>query len=219
MTPVLGDGAGDAMAGDEPAGSGPGTGLFGLARGPVPRWVAYLQVALFVGVGVALLIGGIRRYDAVQPVAGGRTTTGTVVAVSTTQSCGRHGCSTHWVPTIRFTSASGHTVTFNGPESNTETTTGDHVRVSYDPGNPALAKDVSAGVGDAFLLMGVGSLVILAGFVSFIFGFRRLHAMFNLASARDGTGWVGHSGLHSRPGISAGVAVMVAMVVVQRVMH
>lgn len=151
------------MADDESTGSPFGTGLLGSTARPVPRWVAYLQVALFVGVGVALLLGGIHRYDAAQPIAAGRTTTGTVVAVNTTQSCGRHGCSTHWVPAIKFRAANRRTFTFVGPESNNEITSGDHVPVSYDPTNPGLARDISAGAGDAFLLMGIGTLAILAG--------------------------------------------------------
>lgn len=163
MTPFLGTGDGDTMADDESTGSPFGTGLLGSTARPVPRWVAYLQVALFVGVGVALLLGGIHRYDAAQPIAGGRTTTGTVVAVNTTQSCGRHGCSTHWVPAIKFRAANRRTFTFVGPESNNEITSGDHVPVSYDPTNPGLARDISAGAGDAFLLMGIGTLAILAG--------------------------------------------------------
>src|SRR5215472_6351340 len=132
------------------------TGLFGLTRRPVPRWIAHLQFAVFIGVGVALLIGGVHRYDAARPIAGGKTTTGTVVAVSTGQNCGRHGCSTDWVPTIQFTAANGHTFTFAGPESGNAINTGDPVRVSYDPGNPAAARDMSAGAGNAWLLMGVG---------------------------------------------------------------
>lgn len=194
------------------------TGPFGLTRKPVPRWVAYLQFVLFIGIGVALLIGGIRRYDAVQPIAGGRTTIGTVVAVNTGQSCGRHGCSTYWVPAIQFT-ANGHNFTFAGPESSNSINTGDHVQVSYDPSNRAFARDMSAGVGKAWMLMGFGALAILAGSASFLLGFRRLHARLNLTSARDESGWVGHSGLHSVREISAGTAVMVAIVILQHVMH
>jgi hypothetical protein len=194
------------------------TGFFGLTGNPVPRWVAYLQSALFVVIGVALLISGIRRYDAVQPIAGGRTTTGTVIAVNTGQNCGRHGCSAYWVPTIQFT-ANGHNFTFAGPESGNSMNTGDRVQVSYDPGNPAVARDTSAGVGKAWLLMGFGVLAILAGLASFLLGFRRLHAMLNLTSARDESGWAGHTGLHSVRGISVGVAVMAAIVILQYVMH
>ena len=194
-------------------------GLSGLTRKPVPRWVAHLQFAVFAGIGVALLIGGIRRYDAVQPIAGGRSTTGTVVAVDTGQSCGRHGCSAYWVPTIQFTAANGRTFSFAGPESNDPVNTGDQVQVSYDPGNPASARDLSAGVGKAWMLIGFGALAILAGSVSFLLGFRRLHAILSLTPARDGSGWVGHSGLHSVRGISAGVAVLVVIVILQHVVH
>lgn len=193
-------------------------GFARLTRNPAPRWVAYLQSALFAGIGVAVLIGGIHRYDAVQPMAGGRTAAGTVVAVSTGQNCGRHGCSTYWVPTIQFT-ANGHNFTFAGPESGNAISTGDRVRVSYDPGDPASARDVSAGAGQAWLLIAFGALAILAGLASFLLGFRRLHAMLNLTPARDEGGWAGHSGLHSVRGISAGVAVMVVIVVLQRVIH
>jgi Protein of unknown function (DUF3592) len=203
----------------ESTGARPGTGFFGLTRNQVPRWVAYLQVALLVGIGVVVLIGGVRRYDAVQPLPGGRTTTGTVVAVATGQNCGRHGCSTYWVPTIQF-AASGHDFSFAGPESGSAMNTGDQVNVSYDPGNPALARDMSAGTGSAWILIAVGALAILAGLASFLLGFRRLHAMLNLTSARDDEGgWVGHSRLHSVRGISVGVAVMAAIVILRLVAH
>ena len=154
--------------------------VFGLTRRSVPRWAAYLQLALFAGVGVALLIGGMRRYDAVQPVAGGRTTTGTVVAVSTGQNCGRHGCSAYWVPAIQFTAANGRTVTFTGPESGSPVNAGDQVRVSYDPGDPAVARDMSAGAGDAWRLVGLGVLAILAGPAAILLRFRRFQALAGL---------------------------------------
>jgi Protein of unknown function (DUF3592) len=210
--------AGDAVGGGESMGSQLGTGFFGLTRNPAPRWVAYLQFALLVVVGVVLLISGIRRYDAVQPMAGGRTTNGTVVAVNTGQNCGRHGCSTYWVPTIQFT-ANGRNVIFAGPESGNPINTGDQVQVSYDPNHPALARDISAGVGRALTLMGFGVLAIFAGSASFLLGFRRLHTMLNLTSARDETGWVGHSDVHSVRGISVGVVFMVAIVILQHVVH
>jgi hypothetical protein len=157
--------------------------LFGLTRKPVPRWVAHLRFAVFIGIGVALLIGGMRRYDAAAPIAGGRTTTGTVTTVSTGQNCGRHGCSAYWVPEIQFTAANGRTVTFAGPESGNPIDTGDQVRVSYDPGNPATARDMSAGPGDSWMLIGFGALAILAGAASFLLGFRRFRPLLNLASA------------------------------------
>lgn len=210
--------AGDTVGGGESMGSQLQPGFFGLTRNPAPRWVAYLQFAFLVVIGVALLVAGIRRYDAVQPIAGGRTTTGTVIAVNTGRDCGRHGCSIYWVPTIQFT-ANGHNFIFAGPDSSNSINPGDQVHVSYDPGHPAFARDMSAGAGKAWTLMGFGALAILAGSASFLLGFRRLHATLNLTSARDETGWVGHSGLHSVRGLSAGVVFMVAIVILQHVMH
>lgn len=154
--------------------------LYKVTRRQAPRRVAYLQFAILIGVGVALLAGGVRRYDAVQPVAGGRTTTGTIVAVSTGQSCGRHGCSAYWVPAIRFTAATGRAFTFTGPESSSPVNTGDQVQVSYDPGNPASARDLSAGVGKSWLLAGFGALAILAGSASLLLRFSWLHAVLGL---------------------------------------
>jgi len=151
--------------------------LFGLTRGPVPRWVAHVQLAVFVGVGVALLIGGVRRYDAVQPIAGGKTATGTVVSVGTGQNCSRHGCSSYWVPAIQFTAADGRTVTFAGPESGSPVSTGDQVRVSYDPANPVVARDMSAGSGDAWRLIAIGVLAVLAAPASLLLRFRRFQAL------------------------------------------
>lgn len=218
--------AGDAVGDGGPTGPQFRTGFSGFpgfTRNPAPRWVAFLQFPLFVGVGVALLIGGIQRYDAVQPLAGGRTTTGTVVSVSTRQNCGRHGCHTYWVPTIQFT-ANGSNHSFAGPQASSSINTGDQVQVSYDPSNPAVARDLSAGVGQAWLLIVFGALAILVGSGSFILGFRRLHARFNLTSARDmggwvGRGWVGHSGLHSVRGVSVGVVIVIAFLIFRLVAH
>jgi uncharacterized protein DUF3592 len=204
------------MIEDDLGGAGPG--LFGRTRGPVPRWAAYLQSALLIGIGIVSLFSGISRYNAVQPIAGGRTTSGTIVAVSTGQNCGRHGCSTYWVPTIQFT-ANGQNFTFAGPQSSNPVNTGSQVRVSYDPGHPASARDLSAGVGRAWALIGIGAVVILAGSAYFLLGYRRLHAKLNLTSARDGSGWVGHGGLHSARGSFVGLAVVVAIVIVQLVVH
>jgi uncharacterized protein DUF3592 len=192
------------------------TRFSGGTRNPAPRWVAYLSVALFVGFGVALLMSGIQRYDAAQPIAGGRTTVGTVVEVHTGQSCGhRHGCNPYWVPIIQF-AANGHDFTFTGPQSNNSISTGDPVQVSYDPGNPAFARDISAGEGLAWEMIVFGAMAIIVGSGSFILGFRRLHARLNLTSARDASGWVGHSGLHSVRGIAAGVVALVAVALLLR---
>lgn len=90
------------------------------------------------------------------------------------------------------------------------------MRVSYDPGNPAFARDISAGEGMAWEMIGFGAMAILVGSGSFILGFRRLHAGLNLTSARDSSGWVGQSGLHSVRGIAAGMVALVAVVLLLR---
>ena len=125
----------------------------------------------------------MRRYHAAQPIAGASTTTGTVVSVSTGQNCGRHGCSAYWVPLIQFTALNGRTFTFAGPESGNPIDTGDQVQVSYDPGNPASARDVSAG-GDSWLLIGFGALATLAGAVFFLLRFSRFQALIMTRSMR-----------------------------------
>jgi hypothetical protein len=137
-----------------------GTGLVGLSRSPAPRRIAYVQFVVFVAIGVILLLGGMRRYNAAQPIAGGQTTSGTVVHVTTGQHCGRHGCSDYWVPTIQFT-ANGGDYDFAGPQASTPMNLGDAVQVSYDPRNPAGARDLSAGVGAAWSLLVFGVLAIL----------------------------------------------------------
>jgi hypothetical protein len=63
--------------------------------------------------------------------------------------------------------------------------TGDQVQVSYDPGNPAFAREVSASAGPAWWLIELGALAIFAGLASFLLGFRRLLALLNLTSACD----------------------------------
>ena len=69
------------------------------------------------------------------------------------------------------------------------------------------------------MLMALGTLAILAGAASFLLGFTRFHGLLNLTPARDGTGWVGHSGLHSVRGISAAAAALAAILIVQHVLH
>ena len=87
------------------------------------------------------------------------------------------------MPEIQFTAANGRTVTFAGPESGNPVNTGDQVQVSYDPGNPASARDMSAGAGNAWMLIGFGALAILAAAASFLLGFTRFRPLLSLASA------------------------------------
>jgi len=81
------------------------------------------------------------------------------------------------VPAIQFTAADGRTVTFAGPESGSPVSTGDQVRVSYDPANPVVARDMSAGSGDAWRLIAIGVLAVLAAPASLLLRFRRFQAL------------------------------------------
>jgi hypothetical protein len=138
------------------------TGFSGRTRNPASRRGAYIASFLILSFGIALLTGGISRHNAAQPFAGGRTATGTIIAVDTGQTCERHRCSRYWVPTIQF-AANGDNFTFTGPQSVTSLTTGDRVRVSYDPSNPDSARDLTAGDDFAWPQIWFGTLLILFG--------------------------------------------------------
>jgi hypothetical protein len=71
----------------------------------------------------------------------------------------------------------------------------------------------------AWLEIGIGAALILAGSAYFVFGYRRLHGKLNLTSARDGSGWVGHSGLRSVQGSSIVFAAVAAIIILQLVVH
>jgi len=133
----------------------------------VTRRSGYAGLVILAVIGIVALVSGIDRYHAAQPVAGGRTTTGTIVAVNTGQHCGRHGCSTYWVPTIQFT-ANGGSFSFAGPESSSSMNTGDQVQVSYDPNDPDTAHDLSAGEGAAWFAIIFGVVAILIGAGGFV---------------------------------------------------
>ena len=101
-------------------------------------------VAIVFGVLSPLFfVFAVHGYRAVQPIPGGVTTTGTVVRVT--------GSSKETRAIISFTTRTGEELTFTGPgESTTAIKSGQTVRVSYDPANPADARDMSAG-GEAWI--------------------------------------------------------------------
>ena len=183
-------------------------------RRPASRTVAHLVNLLFVVVGVFFLIGGYNLWAAVQPVAGGTTTTGTVVSVSTGETCGRYGCSPNWTPTIRFETPSGASYTFSGPTSDSQVSIGQTLSVSYLPANPTVAHDISASGTGGVVLIGFGVFATILGLGSFILGFGALHRRTGLSSARPGTGWVGHKYVHSNQGVVVAVAVVLALIAV-----
>jgi hypothetical protein len=76
----------------------------------------------------------------VEPIPGGKITTGSVLS-ALTEDCSRDGC--HYQPTIEFTDGTGRTHQFTGPETSIDPAVGSPVRISYDPGAPDDAHDLS----------------------------------------------------------------------------
>lgn len=183
-------------------------------RRPVNRITAHVLNLVFVLLGVVFLVGGYNAWASVQPIAGGRTTNGTVVSVSQGESCGRYSCSPNWTPTIAFDTPSGSSYKFTGPTYSSQISIGDSVTVSYLPSNPNDAHDISAADTDGLWLIGFGVFVTILGLGSFILGFSAVHRKTGLSSAREGSGWVGHKTIHSNFGALAAFAAFVAFVVV-----
>jgi uncharacterized protein DUF3592 len=199
---------------DQDQSSGFGSGLGGWRRRPANRVVSLIFNAFFAGVGIFCIVGGYNQWAAVQPVAGGTTTSGTVVAISNGETCGRYGCSPNWTPTIRFVTASGTAYTFVGPTSGSQMSTGQPLNVSYRPDDPNDAHDISGSGGQGLFLLGFGVFALILGLGSTILGFEALHRRTGLTSARPGSGWVGHVHLHSNQGAVAALAVLIALLVV-----
>jgi hypothetical protein len=176
--------------------------------------VSLVILFVFGAAGVFFIFSGYNGWAAVQPIAGGKTTVGTVVSVTDGESCGRYGCSPNWTPTIRFNAPNGKTYAFTGPQSSGEIDTGQVVKVSFDPHNPSTAHDVSASDGSGLVLLGVGVFLVIFGLGSFVLGLAVLHRRVGFVSAREGTGWVGHRAIHSNVGIVAAAAVVIALLVV-----
>jgi hypothetical protein len=140
--------------------------------------------------------------------------TGAVVSVVSGESCGRYGCSPNWTPTIRFETSGGASRTFVGPTYSSQVNVGQHVTVSYDAANPAVAHDVSASAGNGLLLIGFGVFAAVLGLGSFLLGLEAINRRTGLASARQGRGWVGHREVHSNIGVLAAAAVILALAAV-----
>jgi len=183
-------------------------------RRPAHQNVFHVFNLIFVGMGIFFLVSGYNTWAAVQPVAGGKTTTGIVVSVAYGETCGRYGCSPNWTPTISFETASGTPQTFAGPTYSSQVETGQTVVVSYLPSNPAVAHDISASDGQALWLIGAGVFAIVMGLGSFILGYGALHRRMGLNSAREGSGWVGQQSIHSNQGSLFALAILMALTVV-----
>jgi Protein of unknown function (DUF3592) len=182
-------------------------------RRPANRPFALVLLLLFAGLGVFFLVSGYNSWAAVQPIAGGKTATGTVISVVNGESCGRYGCSPNWTPTIRFETASGEH-TFVGPTYSSQISVGQSVTVSYDAADPAKAHDISASDRDGLVLIGFGVFALVLGLGSFLLGLQAVHRRTGLVSARPGHGWVGHQSIHSNYGAVAAVALILALAAV-----
>jgi hypothetical protein len=183
-------------------------------RRPANRPAALVLQLVFAGFGAFFIVSGYNGWAAVQPIAGGKAATGTIVSVVNGESCGRSGCSPNWTPTIRFETSGGGLHTFVGPTYNSQINVGQNVKVSYDAANPALAHDVSASAGDGLLLIGFGVFAAVLGLGSFILGLEAIHRRTGLESARQGPGWVGHKSIHSNVGVLVAAAVILALAAV-----
>jgi hypothetical protein len=199
---------------DKDQASGPTDGGTRWHRRPANRSFALVLLLVFAALGVFFVVSGYNGWAAVQPIAGGKTTTGTVVSVVNGESCGRYGCSPNWTPTIRFETGSGESHTFVGPTYSSQISIGQRVRVSYDAADPAIAHDVSGSDHDGLLLIGFGVFATVLGLGSFLLGLEAIHRRTGLASARQGHGWVGHKAIHSNTGVVAALAVVLALAAV-----
>jgi hypothetical protein len=188
-----------------------------------PRWnrrpanpaAVHFVNLVFAALGTFFLNFGYNSWAAVQPVAGGKTTTGTIVSVSQGESCSRSGCSPNWTPTINFATPTGQSYTFIGPTYDNQISTGETVTVSYLPSNPNVAHDISASDNGGILFIGFGVFSLVLGIGSFILGLGALHRRTGLSSAREGSGfWVGHKHIHSNQGALVAVAMVLALVAV-----
>jgi hypothetical protein len=122
-------------------------GLAPLLRDPriVVRAARLGLVAVFAVSGLVLLAGfshGLGLREDTAPVPGWPQTSATVTRVYSQLHCG--SCTYTPVATFRVR---GHTVYFTAPESADAVKVGDQIRVTYEPGNPYLLHDLSAGQG------------------------------------------------------------------------
>lgn len=97
---------------------------------------------LVLGVGLIAGIAGVRSSlrtrSLERPVPGGVATTGSVIAMNKIRARGYV-----YAPVVQFTDASGKTYQFIAPTSSDEPGVGSSALVSYDPGSPNHAHDLS----------------------------------------------------------------------------
>jgi hypothetical protein len=181
-------------------------------RRPANKWSLIVSHVVLLAVGIFFIINGYKNWSQVQMVGGGKTATGTVIAVTPGQTCGRYGCSPNWTPTIRFVAVNGNTYSFVGPPGGL-ISDGNLVRVSYDPNNPRVAHDVSGSSNNGVFVMGMGVFAAVLGLGLFLFGLDAIHRRFGFESAHQQGWWVGNRYVHSNAAAVAAVAVLLALAV------
>lgn len=223
-----------------------GTGRFGFGqRTPLSpkkaKVVTFVMAGVFVVFGAVFIINAEVQAASIRPIAGGQTTTGTIVNYQMGQNCGRYGCTPWWRPSIQFVTSSGTTITFTGPQDQNQEENGETVQVSYDPANPSNAHDLSANVGSTLLAIVIASLLILFALFSVLRGHQRFVGKNSLYAAHTAAtttttasglpvtspagseatsggpappgSWLGHRYLHSRSGLIIAAVVFVGVLI------
>jgi hypothetical protein len=106
----------------------------------VAALVSTVMLSPFLIFGLVALLTVQSHRALVEPIPGGKTTTGIILSV-VREDCGRSGCG--YQPTIQYTDGNGRAHQFTAPETHIDPAAGSAVRVSYDPGSPDDAHDLS----------------------------------------------------------------------------
>jgi hypothetical protein len=129
------------------------------ARGPGKR-PGFFGSLLVIAVGIASVVAGLAVHRSHTPYPDGVSTTGTITDVRTSRSGGK----TVYQAVYTFTTADGHTVSFDDPASGSNAPAiGSRVDVSYRAASPELARRIPGVDWFGWIFIVVGGLVALLG--------------------------------------------------------
>jgi hypothetical protein len=154
----------------------------------------FVMPLVWVVLGASLLAAGLGIRNEVEPVAGWPQTTGWIAGFHTYWPSYEKGPT--YIPVIAFRAA-GHVVMFSAPGLSDPPMVGAPARVTYEPRNPADARDLSMGSdGDGQIYLGIGFLVLGVALMAFLYWL----VFVRPKSARwaDGTGTAPSEGRHVR---------------------